>query len=55
MRLADDFGLDPLVLSCQEERTERAAAIDARRRTGQRRHDMAAVLTRTLIQYPKNN
>ena len=32
-----------------------AAAIDARHRTSPCRHDMAAVLTRTLIQYPKNN
>ncbi len=32
-----------------------AAAIDARHRTSPCRHDMAAVLTHTMIQYPKNN
>ena len=30
-----------------------AAAIDARHRAGQRRHDMAAGATRILMQYPK--
>ena len=33
----------------------KAAAIDARRRTGQRRHDMAARAIRTLMQYSSNN
>ena len=38
---ADDVGLDSLVRSYQEERTNIKAAIDARRRTSPRWHDMA--------------
>ena len=41
----DDVGLDSLVRSYQEERTNIKAAIDARHRTCPRWHDMAAGAT----------
>ena len=44
VRRAVDVGLEFLVLLFQDKRTNKTAAIDARRRTGPRRHDMAANL-----------
>ena len=37
----------------EKGRFQYAAAIDARHRAGQRRHDMAAGATRILMQYPQ--